>query len=96
MDKEQIFSLLEEAFSAIQYGASTKHEFSRTLKLMGEGGIFDSLDTMLFLDKVDEVFAQHIGRELDLVDSDAFSQEESPFIDMIHLADYLESILNVM
>lgn len=93
LTKNDIYAVLEEAFAATQKGAETVHPFSRDVQLTGREGIFDSLDTMLFLDLADDMLSKRIGREIDLVDGDVFARADSPFATMASLADYVEEKL---
>jgi len=96
LDREEILSLLEEAFAATQRGAAVVHDFAPDLQLLGRNGVFDSLDTMLFLDQVDQMLGERLGREFDLIDADAFARDNNPFANMRSLADYIQERLEAV
>jgi hypothetical protein len=91
LTKHDIHALLERAFYATapkeQHGA-----FSLSLNILGAEGIFDSMDAMLFLTKVDDLLSEALGRDVVLTGDDAFSRETSPFKSMDALAEYIESL----
>lgn len=89
LSKDEIYSILEEAFAVTQKGSETVHPFSRDVQLTGRDGIFDSLDAMLFLDLADDLLSRRIGREIDLIDGDVFARPDSPFANMTTLAGYI-------
>lgn len=89
LSNDEIYALLAEAFSETQKGSEIIHEFDRDKQLLGEDGIFDSLDTMLFLDLVDEKLGKKLGRDIDLVDGDVFARENNPFANMGSMAEYI-------
>ena len=93
LDQNDIYTLLEHALADTQKGSAVVHTFSPSLPLLGKDGVLDSLDAMLFLDRVDEALTKKTGKEISLVDDAAFSREKSPFKTMQSLAEYIEELL---
>ena len=93
LTRDAIYDMLEEAFKVTQMGVEAEHVFSRDVQLLGENGVFDSLDTMLFLDMVDDMLSAKVGYPVDLIDGSAFSRPDNPFANMRTLADYIEELL---
>ena len=93
LNQTEIFAILEKALIETQRGGANKHAFSPTLPITGKDSIFDSLDTMLFLDSVDDLLTKQMGRTITLVTDDVFSLEETPFKTMQTLAVYIEELV---
>jgi hypothetical protein len=94
IEKSAVYALLEQAFREVRRPDAPHSDFSPALKLLGADGIFDSLDAMLFLDKVEELLLSQMGREGVLSLDDAFFRKDSPFRSMESLADHLCELLN--
>ena len=93
LTETEIYTLLEQALAETQRGAAVRHPFSKTLPLLGKDGVFDSLDTMLFLDSVDDLLTAKTGQQITLVNDDALSREESPFRTMETVAAYIAELV---
>jgi len=93
LDKNAIMDVLEQALADVQRNAQVVHPFSPDLKLIGREGVLDSLDSMLFLDAVDELLSAKAGKNIVIVNDEAFSRHESPFRTVQSLADYIEEAI---
>ncbi len=91
--RDDILLILKRALEETQRGAPKPHAFSPELPLLGSAGVLDSLDTMIFLDHVDEMVSAATGKTITVVGEDAFAREESPFRSMSDLADYVLELL---
>ena len=58
-------------------------------KLMGSGGIFDSLDLVNFIVEIEEALEEELNIELTLADEKAMSRRTSPFMSIETLASYI-------
>lgn len=93
LELQDVFSILEESLKETQRGVGPRHEFSPSLALLGSEGALDSLDTMIFLDILDQKLTQRAGQKIVLVSDEAFFQEPSPFKNMQTLADYILTVM---
>ena len=91
-DLTSIYALLEQALADVQKGNAVVNTFSPALKLGGKEGALDSLDTMLFLDRVEELLEEREGKPVKLVTDDAFLRENNPFQTMEALAAYITDL----
>lgn len=94
LSDNDIHEILANALLTTEVGASKQHEFGLSLEIIGEDSIFDSLDTMLFLDSVDDQITAKIGHDIGLLGDDAFGSEESPFKNMGTLAAYIKKLVS--
>lgn len=58
-------------------------------RLMGSGGLFDSLDLVNFIVEVEEVLQDDFDIEVTLTDERAMSRRTSPFINAETLANFI-------
>lgn len=93
LTREEILQLLHEAFTKNQSFTTEHLVFSPDLRLTGKDGSLDSLDTMLFLDNVDELFSERLGYPFDIMGGDAFLREDSPFHSIETLVAYIQELL---
>ena len=91
--QDSLYPLLERALTDIQSGSAVVSVFSPDLKLGGREGALDSLDTMLFLDRVEELLEEREGRAIPLVTDEAFLREENPFHSMRTLDAYIRELI---
>ncbi|MDR1945834.1 MAG: hypothetical protein LBQ51_01525 [Desulfovibrio sp.] len=90
LNRQDIHSLLEKAFNETANGMQ-KGKFSLSLSILGADGIFDSMDAMSFLTRLDELLSDAAGTDIVLAGDDAFSSEATPFKSMGTLAEYIEA-----
>ncbi|MDR2603862.1 MAG: hypothetical protein LBC55_00715 [Desulfovibrio sp.] len=91
LTKPDIHALLEQAFYAT--APKEQHDaFSLSLNILGAEGVFDSMDAMFFLTKVDDLLSEAVGTDVVLTGDDAFSRETTPFRTMGTLAEYIETL----
>ena len=94
ISQDEIHNILAEALEITQEGSEATHKYSPSLSLMGVDGILDSLDTMLFLDNIDDLLTRKMGKSVAVAMDSAFEHEENPYRTMQSLAEYLTSVLN--
>lgn len=94
LSDNEIHEILAQALKKTETNDATRHEFDLSLQILGENGIFDSLDAMLFLDSVDELITARVGKDIGLMGDEAFSRGDSPFKSMGSLAEYVKSLLD--
>ena len=94
ISQDEMHKILAEALRMTQEGGDVSHKYSPSLPLMGTDGILDSLDTMLFLDNIDDLLTKKMGKSVAVAMDSAFEHEENPYQTMQSLAEYLVSVLN--
>lgn len=94
ISQKELHKILAEALQMTQEGGDVSHKYSPSLALMGVGGILDSLDTMLFLDNIDDLLSKKMGKSVAAAMDSAFEHEKNPYQTMQSLAEYLEAVLN--
>lgn len=94
VSQKELHEIFAEALRITEDGGEVSHPYSPSLPLMGADGILDSLDTMLFLDTVDELLTKKMGKGVVAAMDSAFEQAENPYQTMQSLAEYLWEVLN--
>lgn len=94
LNDADIYALLENALTDVQKDSPAACAFSPDLRLGGKEGALDSLDTMLFLDRVEELLSARLGGPVTLITDEAFTAEENPFESMKNLAEYVKNNLS--
>lgn len=64
-------------------------EITETQKLIGRGGIFDSIGLVHFLVDLEEVLEEKYDREFNLSSEVAMSRTTSPFLNPIELTKFI-------
>lgn len=89
MKHSEIIELLENAFNKNKPLAAADAVFSMDLQLIGQGGVLDSLDGVLFLDTVDDLFSEKLGYHFEIMSDEAFELQDSPFRTVETLVAYI-------
>jgi acyl carrier protein len=61
--------------------------------LLAEGGMVDSLELVSLVVDVETAIAERFGCEVSLTDDEAMSREESPFLSVAALCEYVCEVL---
>ncbi|MDR1776447.1 MAG: hypothetical protein LBR31_01285 [Desulfovibrio sp.] len=93
MNDRDVLDLLRQALDEIQKGGKKTAEFSPSLLLSGPDSALDSLDTMLFLDSVEELVRKKAGWDVPVIDDALYAQERNHFATVQSLADHIAGLL---
>ena len=93
LSEQEIHTILATALEQTQAGSPTQYEYTPQLVILGSNGILDSLDTMIFLDKVDDFLTEKTGKNIIVYKDEAFERTENPYQTMQTLAEYITELI---
>ena len=88
---ECIYPLLEECRDELSRGDEI--QLNETAPLYGGGGPLDSIELVRFILLLEEKVNQRFGTSIRLASTSAFIEGKSPFKDVHHLTNFVESML---
>lgn len=89
LTETDVLALLRQAFDNFRRNGDMSVEFSEDLVISGRDGALDSLDTMYFIDQVEELIGKNAGRDVEIIGDDLFAREDNPLDSMRSLARYI-------
>ncbi len=94
--KELIREILKEAIDELneQLDDNEKVVFGEDTRFIGSHACIDSMGFVTFISIIEELIADKMGKNIQLVNEKAFSQKHSPFYSIETLANYIETLLN--
>lgn len=93
MKETEIWRILELAYEDIEPLLPRDVFFGEDLRLLGEGGLFDSIAIVALCSAIEDKVAEKTGREIRIISDHAFSRQKSPFKDMRSLVAYIQELL---
>ena len=93
---EQIVNIVYEALENLnnERPQDNKVPVAKETLLLAEGGLVDSLELVSLVVDVETAIAEKFGFEVGLVDEEAMSREESPFLSVGTLCDYISEVVH--
>lgn len=90
MNKETIQQFLVKKLSEYcEENSIALSTLEASTRLMGTGGLLDSLDLVNFIVEIEEALEEEFEFELTLADEKAMSRRTSPFMSIERLSDYI-------
>lgn len=93
LKQEDIYAILHEALLQTNTIEVPENAFGPSLKLLGGGGLLDSLSCMLFLVNVDRLISEKTGLTMEMVGDFDFTRLANPFRDVGSLAEFIDASL---
>ena len=90
---QQIKDIITKAFEKLNEIRENKFILNEDTKFIGNEGILDSLDLVNFIILIEEEIFNKTGKQITLVNENAFSRTKSPFYNMETLSKYIEEFL---
>lgn len=91
--KENVLELIYDSLEEINASRSSelKIALQPDTRLLGEGGLLDSLDVVELIVKLEEQLTLRLNRHVMLLDEQLLSEENSPLCSVASLAAFLQN-----